>query len=227
MIWRASAESLRVAAASLLLSLGSLPVLADTGGSSSYDSTAGGLSGANVSNPAQAFTRMFGGESSSDSNSPSPSNRHHRRPHNPKPKPESTSASAPAASWASQPQAAPPPADPVLSTSAEPVAESTRETPSATITNTFSKAPSVSRVSDWLPSSESTPPAEEEGISTAARIDLIAEKYGRQATVDFNSRIQEAGGVIAFRAIDNQTGERETIRIDRSGDIKLKSGWPE
>lgn len=214
---RVSAVSLRLAAASLLLAMGSFQVLADTADSPATSSTG---TGASTPNPAAAFTRMFGGSPASDGNGTStPPHRHHRSHHTPAP--DSTSGSSAAASWL--PQSAAPA---TASASAAEATESARETSSAPIAGTFSKAPAESRVSDWLPSND-TAASESGGISTSARIDLIAEKYGKQATVDFNSRIQEPNGVIAFRAIDNQTGERETIRIDRGGDIKLKSGWPE
>lgn len=209
MIRRRSAESLRVAAASFLFALVSTQTQADTNDSTT--ATSAGTSSAS-SNPAQAFTRMFGGDASGDG-SAAP-RRHRRSHHNPAnvPPPDS-----PGASWL--PQSSP------AAASATTTSEPTHGNGEAPIASTFSKAPAESRVSDWLPSNGSSP-VSQESLSTSARIDLIAEKVGRQATVDYNSRIQEPNGVIAFRAIDNQTGERQTIRIDRSGDIKLKSGWP-
>ena len=207
MITRVSAKSLCIAAIGFILTVGGSGSWADTG-------TAQPSAPAQSSNPAQAFSSMANGTFTTDPAGTAAAPKRHHHSHHSSPAAASAS-TASSASWLPAKVSAP-----VDTASAAPARAST-EVP---ISNTFSKPSTESHVSDWMPSSAS-PDTPADAAETSARIDLIAQKYGQQATVDFNSRIQEPDGVIAFRAIDNQTGERETIRIDRSGDIKLKSGW--
>ncbi|MFX8805334.1 hypothetical protein ABTM67_19165, partial [Acinetobacter baumannii] len=78
MVRRRSAESLRIAAAGFLFTLGCAQVLADTPDASTAASTAGSP---DASNPAQAFTRMFGGSAAADAGNAPAAPKRHRRSH--------------------------------------------------------------------------------------------------------------------------------------------------